>query len=98
MRRRAKVDRNHAEIVEALRVKGWSVISLAPLGRGVPDLLIRRELPLCVDCLCDAEMYLVEIKDGSKPPSARKLTKAEAEFHKRWPVTILRSVDDALSL
>jgi len=40
MRRNAKVDANHGEVVEAFRALGASVLSLAPLGRGIPDLLV----------------------------------------------------------
>ena len=40
MRRNAKVDANHGEVVEAFRKLGASVLSLAPLGRGIPDLLV----------------------------------------------------------
>ena len=40
MRRNARVDRNHPEVVEAFRKLGASVLSLAPLGRGIPDLLV----------------------------------------------------------
>lgn len=40
MRRNAKVDSNHGEVVEAFRKLGCSVLSLAPLGRGIPDLLV----------------------------------------------------------
>ena len=40
MRRNARVDKNHQEIVEAFRKMGASVLSLAPLGRGIPDLLV----------------------------------------------------------
>ena len=40
MRRNARVDKNHQEIVEAFRKLGCSVLSLAPLGRGIPDLLV----------------------------------------------------------
>ena len=40
MRRNAKVDANHFEIVAAFRKLGASVLSLANLGRGVPDLLV----------------------------------------------------------
>jgi hypothetical protein len=34
----AEVDKNHP--VEAFRKLGASVLSLAPLGRGIPDLLV----------------------------------------------------------
>jgi len=40
MRRNAKVDNNHSEVVAAFRRLGASVLSLANLGRGVPDLLV----------------------------------------------------------
>ena len=40
MRRAAKIDANHGDIVEALRGIGCSVLSLAPLGKGAPDLLV----------------------------------------------------------
>ena len=40
MRRAAKVDANHTAIVDALRAIGAQVESLAPLGRGCPDLLV----------------------------------------------------------
>ena len=40
MRRAARVDGNHAEIVDCFKKLGCSVLSLAPLGKGVPDLLV----------------------------------------------------------
>lgn len=40
MRRAARVDNTHKEIVEALRAVGASVTSLASLGHGVADLLV----------------------------------------------------------
>ena len=40
MRRAARVDGNHAEIVDCFKKLGCSVLSLAPLGGGVPDLLV----------------------------------------------------------
>ena len=40
MRRNARIDKNHPEVVEAFRKLGASVLSLAPLGRGIPDLLV----------------------------------------------------------
>ena len=40
MRRASRVDGNHAEIVDCFKKLGCSVLSLAPLGKGVPDLLV----------------------------------------------------------
>jgi hypothetical protein len=40
VRRAAKVDGNHVEIVDALRAAGFSVESLARVGGGCPDLLV----------------------------------------------------------
>ena len=84
----ARVDANHREVVAALRQAGVLVLSLAAIGKGCPDLLI------CVN----NRLLLVEIKDGKKIPSARRLTPLEADFAARWPVHIVESVDDALEL
>ena len=66
MRRAAKVDANQTEIVKALRQVGASVQSLAATGKGCPDLLVGiRGLN-----------FLIEVKDGAKPRSDRKLTAA----------------------
>lgn len=85
-RRAAKVDGNHESIVLALRRCGVSVTSLAALGAGVPDLL----------CATARAMWLVEVKDGSKPPSGRRLTPDQARWHEAWPqpVYIASSVED----
>ena len=40
MRRAAKVDNNHAEIVAALRAHGCKVTDLSGVGKGVPDVLV----------------------------------------------------------
>ena len=74
MRRACKLDRNHRDIVEALELLGATVQSLAPMGSGVPDLLVgHRNLNL-----------LLEVKDGSLPPSRRRLTDDEAEWQFLW--------------
>ena len=47
------------------------------------------------------ETMLIEVKDGAKPPSARRLTEAEQKFHDEWPgsnLYIINSVEEALSL
>ena len=90
MRRSAKIDDNHGEIVRALREAGCTVQSLAAMGKGVPDLLVGvRGFNL-----------LMEIKDGDKPKSAQKLTKDEFEWHAKWrgSVLIIYSVDQAIKI
>jgi hypothetical protein len=87
-RRAAKIDANQGEIVKALRAIGCSVVSLAPLGNGCPDLLVgifRRNL-------------LLEVKDGDKSESRRKLTPMEREFHETWKgkVETVHNVDEAI--
>lgn len=90
MRRAAKVDANQAEIVADLRKAGCSVESLAAVGKGVPDLLVGH----------GSRNYLLEVKDGSKPPSARKLTDAQVEWHKVWrgSVYTVTSTQEALDV
>lgn len=88
MKRAAKVDGNQKAIVAALRKAGCSVQSLASVGRGVPDLLVG----------CAGRNFLLELKDSSKPPSARKLTGDQQTWHDDWRghVVIVETVADAL--
>lgn len=88
MRRAAKVDANHAEIVSALRSVGASVQSIAMVGGGCPDLLIGYA----------GLSFVLEIKDGAKPPSRRELTPDEAAWHAAWRghAAVVTSVDEAL--
>ncbi len=87
-RRAARVDRNHGEVVKAARRLGCLVWSTAPLGKGFPDLLIALPKRL------GRRLVLCEVKDGTLPPSARKLTPDEAKFASEWPVTLIESLDD----
>lgn len=90
MRRHAKTDANQTEIVAALRAIGCSVLSLAPLGNGAPDLLIG----------IFGRNYLLEVKDGAKPPSRRALTPLEKEFHNTWKgqVAIVETAEQAIEI
>jgi Holliday junction resolvase len=85
VRRAAKIDDNQTGIVSALRKVGCRVLSLAAVGRGCPDLLVYRA----------GRLYLLEIKDGAKSPSRRKLTSDQVEFHKAWPVTVVTTIEEA---
>ena len=83
-----RVDANQSDIVDVLRSYGFNVYSLATVGSGMPDLLVGYQ----------GVTYLIEVKDGSKPPSARKLTDDEAEWHATWSggkVVVLESVPQA---
>lgn len=90
MRRQARADANQPNIVAALRRCGFVVAHCHTVGGGFPDLVISR----------NGWTGLVEVKDGDKPPSARKLTKDEADFHQKWPgeIFIVESVEDVLKL
>ena len=85
MRRAAKVDANHPEIVAALRDYGCEVLSLAKIGKGCPDLLVYRT----------GRMYLLEVKHG-KAKAKGDTKEAQATFAQRWPVTVVRSIEDAI--
>jgi len=89
MRRAAKIDRNQEEIVKALRQIGCSVQSLAAIGSGCVDLLVGRR----------GHNFLLEVKDGRKPPSAQKLTPDEKRWHEAWTgqVAVVRSVEEAIN-
>ena len=93
MRRAAKVDANHRQIRTALRQVGWTVHDLSGAGNGIPDLL----------CLKAGRVAFVEVKDGSKVPSARKLTPDQVALHEAFtaagtPVHIVTSVEEAIRL
>lgn len=69
-RYRQRKDANQAEIVKALEAIGCDVIVMhSPV-----DLLVGRSF----------RTMLLECKDGSKPPSARRLTKEQLQFHASW--------------
>jgi Holliday junction resolvase len=82
----SRVDDNQKCIVRALRQTGASVLSLAAIGNGCPDLLV----------LCAGRLYMLEVKDGDKAPSRQKLTPHQIKFHADWPVVVVNSVESAL--
>jgi hypothetical protein len=88
MRRAARTDANQQEIVKGLRQLGCTVLDLSAVGCGCPDILVGRA----------GHNWLFEIKDGSKPPSARKLTMPEQAFFAMWRgnVQVVKSLDEAI--
>ena len=88
-RRAAKVDANQAEIVEALRKNGWYV-------------LIVSQLKNCCDVIASKKgrTVAIEIKDGSRIKSERRLTEGEQKFKKEWQgeYALIEKVEDIKNL
>jgi hypothetical protein len=85
---RVRVDDNQAEIVKGLRaVPGVDVVSTANMRNGFPDLVVGYH----------GKNYLMQIKDGDKPPSRQRLTEHERRFHQTWrgQVAIVRNITEA---
>lgn len=88
-----RVDANHWEIFSLLKKLGWCVISTAELGGGFPDLVAAKA----------GVLKLIEVKDGKKRPSARKLTPHEAAYHRDMaaagcPIVVVESIDQVIEL
>lgn len=83
-----RTDANQPEIAEAFRKLGCQVAITSGLGDGFPDLVVGKQL----------KVLLVEVKDGSKPPSARELTDKEKKFRDAWKgcYAVVESVADAV--
>lgn len=88
-----RTDRNHREVIAALEAVGFTVVDLSAVGRGVPDLWVAK---------AGRQLWL-EVKDGEKPPSERKLTRDQVAFHAKLaragvPVVVLTSLDQVAGL
>lgn len=88
-----RVDSNHWEVCRAFRQLGWCVASTADLGGGFPDVVVAKR----------GVLRLIEVKDGTKPPSKRALTPLEAVYHRDMaaagcPITIIESVQQVIDL
>jgi hypothetical protein len=89
--RAKRVDRNQPEIVKALRAYGCSVQHTHMMGEGFPDLIVGHRH--------SHRIGFMEIKDGEKVPSARKLKKTQEKFFAEWggfPIGLVTDVDGAL--
>ena len=86
--RGGRIDANQPAIVRKLKAIGASVQSLADVGDGCPDLLVGFR----------GETFVLEVKDGSKPPSKRALTEDQRVWHGRWrgQVDVVNNEDEAV--
>jgi len=83
----ARIDTNQKEIVEALRKAGATVVSLASMKHGCPDLLVGYA----------RETILVEVKRDAKA----KYTPDQLEFLGKWrggAVCRIDSIDGAMRM
>ncbi len=90
MRARPRTDRNQSQIVKELRQMGYSVLSLASIGKGCPDILVGKAFM----------NYVFEIKDPERSPSERRLTDDEETFHTLWrgQIAVIETTEEALKL
>lgn len=72
---KGRTDANQAATVKALRDASIAAVSTASVGGGFGDIV----------CGYRGLNVLLELKDGDKPASERKLTAAEQAFHDTWP-------------
>ena len=81
---RSRVDRNHRELVTALRAVGAEVLDLSRVGQGCPDLLVGWR----------GQLTLLEVKSGNG-----KLSEDQVWFHQFWSgyVKVIRTVPEALA-
>ena len=88
-RRAARVDDNQAEIVAAFRKLGWYVLIISQL-KNCCDIIVSK----------DGRTIAVEIKDGSKPKSAQKLSEGELKFKTEWQgeYQLITCIDDLTEL
>jgi len=87
MRRAARRDNGEHEIIRALKAANAYVKQIN--DEGFADLLV----------FYMGKTIFLEVKDGKKPPSARRLTPAEQKFHDEWPgdnLHVVNSVEEAL--
>jgi hypothetical protein len=80
---RSRKDDNQDAIVEALEAAGCKVQSLAGVGRGCPDLLVATGNLVTAGDI-GHPWVIIEVKDGAKSPSERKLTPKELVWHKKF--------------
>jgi len=93
VRRAARIDAGHREIVDGLRAIGAAVTSLAAAGGGVPDLLASYR----------GRWWVLEVKQPAGPrggtsADGQRLRDTQREWisRQRAPVYVVRGLNDAL--
>ena len=84
-----RVDNNQKEVVKLLTQNRCSVLNISSL-KNCCDLMVSK----------NGHTVAVEIKDGSKPPSQRRLTEGEQAFERNWlgAWRLIETLEDATKL
>jgi Holliday junction resolvase len=85
----SRVDNNHKEIVIALKEAGASIIDMAKLGGGLPDLIVGYK----------GQTFLVEIKNLKTQYGRAGLNKNQKKWLQEWtggPFSMVTDVESAL--
>lgn len=90
---RRSYDANHGSVKRTFERLGAYVFDCAHVGGGFPDLVV----------FWRGRGIFVEVKDGSKPPSDRKLRPSQLFMHAEAarcgvPVHVVTSEDEAMAL
>ena len=86
LRHKASLDANHVEIVQALRQVGATVVDLAKVGKGCPDILVGFR----------GKTYLMEIKTAKG-----YVRTTQEQFFRSWNgghIAVVRSFDEAYNV
>jgi hypothetical protein len=86
LRHKASLDANHTEIVAGLRQVGATVVDLAKVGKGCPDILVGFR----------GKTYLMEIKTRTGYIRA-----TQEQFFRSWSgghIAVVRSFDEAYNV
>lgn len=88
-RRAAKKDANHNEVTNTFASLGYSVLDISQLKNCCDAIVAKGNRTIAI-----------EIKDGSKPPSQRKLSEGEKTFRDNWngEWALIESVEDVINL
>jgi len=90
MRYGNRIDDNHAEVRDELRRQGWAVLDTHDMP-GFVDLIAK--LPYSTN---HSIPYFIDVKDGKKPPSARRLTDAQKKLGEFVSFFVIKEVGGKL--
>ncbi len=85
--RAGRNDENHTLILQTVIDEGASAVSTSTIGNGFGDII----------AAINWHTFMFEVKNPNAPPSKRRLTPAEKEFHRTWKgrIHLVETPEDA---